>query len=94
VIRTIATDNNGIEALAETIAKFRAQFESSSDRSKKHAAHWRNRLIELLEARILDRVLNAAGGESALNQLARDVAERRTDPFAAVNLLLAKSGIK
>jgi LAO/AO transport system kinase len=94
VIRTVATDNKGIEVLAETVAKFRKHFESSSERAKKHTEHWRNRLIELLEARILDRVLNAAGGESALNQLAADVAERRKDPFAAVNELLAKSGLR
>jgi GTPase len=92
-IRTIATDNKGIDVLAETVAKFRAHFESGSDRAKKHAEHWRKRLLELLEARILDRVLNAAGGEAALNQLARDVALRQKDPFAAVNELLAKSGL-
>jgi LAO/AO transport system kinase len=93
VVRTIATDNKGIDAVAAAIAKFRAHFESSSKRSRKHTEHWRNRLIELLEARILDRVLNAAGGESALNQLASDVAERRKDPFAAVNELLSKTGL-
>src|SRR5262245_42786537 len=93
VIRTVATENKGIDILAETVAKFRKHFKSSSERAKKHAEHWRNRLIELLEARILDRVLNAAGGEAVLNQLAADVAERRKDPFAAVNELLAKSGL-
>ena len=93
VIRTIATDNKGIDALAAAVAKFRTHFESSSERSQKHAEHWRNRLLELLEARILERILSAAGGEAALNQLAADVAERRTDPFAAVNQLLAKSGL-
>ena len=94
VIRTIATENKGIDVLAETVAKFRKHFESSSERAKKHTEHWRNRLIELLEARILDRVLNATGGEAALNLLAADVAERRKDPFAAVNELLAKSGLR
>jgi LAO/AO transport system kinase len=93
VIRTIATDSKGVDALAAAIANFRAHFESSSERRKKHAEHWRNRLVELLEARILERVLNAAGGEAALNQLATDVAERRKDPFAAVNELLSKSGL-
>jgi len=94
VIRTIATENKGIDTLAETIFKFRQHFESSSERTQKHAEHWRNRLLELLEARVLDRVLNAAGGEAALNRLAADVAERRKDPFTAVNELLAKSGFR
>src|SRR5262249_13283952 len=93
VIRTIATDNQGIDALAAAVHKFRAHFESSSERSKKQAEHWRNRLLELLEARILQRVLKAAGGEAALNHPAADVAERRIDPFAVVNQLLAKSGL-
>jgi len=94
VVRTIATENKGLAELANAVGKFRAHFDSSSERSKKHTEHWRNRLIDLLEARILDRVLNAAGGEAALNQLAEDVAERRKDPFAAVNELLAKSGLR
>jgi LAO/AO transport system kinase len=94
VIRTIATENQGIDRLADTIAKFRVHFESSGERTKKHTEHWRNHLLELLESRLVERVLKAAGGEAALNQLASDVAERRKDPFAAVNEILAKSGLQ
>src|SRR6201997_105553 len=94
VIRTVATENKGIENLAATITKFRTHFESSGERAKKHTEHWRNHLLELLESRLVERVLNAAGGEAALNRLATDVAERRKDPFAAVNEILAKSGLQ
>jgi LAO/AO transport system kinase len=93
VIRTMASENKGIDTLAEAIARFRTHFESSGERAKKHTEHWRNHLLELLESRLVDRVLRAAGGETALNQLAADVAERRKDPFAAVNEILAKSGV-
>src|SRR6201987_1269527 len=65
IIRTTATENKGIAALAEAVAKFRAQFAHSTERTNKHTEHWRNRLIELLEARLLDRVLNSTGGEAA-----------------------------
>jgi LAO/AO transport system kinase len=94
VVRTVATENAGIDALADAMAKFRASFESSSERTRKHAEHWRSRLLELLQARILDRALNSAGGEAFLNQLAAQVAERHMDPFAAVNELLRKSGLR
>src|SRR6266849_6080094 len=94
VIRTVATENRGIDNLAATIAKFRTHFESSGERTKKHTEHWRNHLLELIESRLVERVLNAAGGEAALNQLAADVAERRKDPFAAVNEILARSGLQ
>ena len=93
VIRTVATENRGVDALSAAIAKFRAQFAASAQRSRKHAEHWRNRLLELLEARIVERVVEAAGGESALNRLAGEVAERRKDPFAAVKELLSKAGL-
>jgi len=94
VIRTVATENKGIGALAETIAKFQTHFESSNERTKKHTEHWRNHLLELLESRLVERVLSAAGGQAALNQLAADVAERRKDPFTAVAEILAKSGLR
>jgi LAO/AO transport system kinase len=94
VIRTVATENKGVDSLAETIAKFRTHFESSGERAKKRSEHWRIHLLELLESRLVERVLNGAGGESTLNQLASDVAERRKDPFTAINEILAKSGLK
>jgi LAO/AO transport system kinase len=94
VIRSVATENKGVDNLAETIAKFRTHFEYSDERAKKHTEHWRNHLLKLLESRLVERVLNAAGGEVALNQLAADVAERRKDPFTAVAEILAKSGLQ
>jgi len=94
VVRTVATENAGIDALADALEKFRARLESSSEREKKHADHWRHRLLELLEARVVDRALNAGGGEAFLNQLAAQVAARQMDPFAAVNELLRKSGLR
>ena len=90
VIRTVATENKGIDQLAETAAKFRAHFESSTERSRKHTQHWRNHLLKLLESRLVERVLVAAGGEAALNELAADVAERRKDPFTAVAEILRR----
>src|SRR5438309_5632730 len=45
VVRTVATENKGIEKLAEAIARFRTHFESSGERAKKHTEHWRNRLV-------------------------------------------------
>src|SRR5260221_4500577 len=64
VIRTIATEDKGVDALAETIAKFRTHFESSGERSKKHTEHWRNHLLELLESPLVERGLNDAGSDA------------------------------
>src|SRR5258708_3412124 len=93
VIRTVATENKGIDPLAETIAKFRTHFESSGERKRKHVEHWKNRLLELLGSRLLERALGGAGGEARLAELAGQVADRKKDPFTAVNEILRRSGL-
>jgi len=93
VVRTVATENKGIASLAETVQRFRGRSDSAAERGRKHVEHWRRRLLELLETRILERIVSAAGGEAALTALAAEVAERRKDPFAAVNEILRKSGL-
>ena len=94
VVRTVATENKGIDHLADTVAKYRIHFESSGERTKKHTEHWRKRLIELLESRLLERVLAEKAGKRACAELAAEVADRKKDPFTAVNEILAKSGLQ
>ncbi len=93
VVRTVAAENKGVEGLAETVAKFRMHFEASGERQRKHVEHWKNRLIELLGSRLLERALGGAGGEERLAELAGEVADRKKDPFTAVNEILRRSGL-
>jgi GTPase len=88
VVRTVATENRGVDELAATIERFREHFESSGERRKKHVEHWKNRLIEMLESRLLEKVLGGKNGEARLEELAAAVAERKKDPFSAVAELL------
>ena len=94
VIRTVATENRGIEQLAETVEKFRKHFEPSGEREKKHVEHWQNRLIEMLESRLLQKVLGGKTGEERLRALAAEVAARRKDPFTAVEEILKSEEAK
>src|SRR5438477_2810672 len=66
VIRTVASENRGIDVLAAKIAEFRKHFESSGERQRKHIEHWKARLIELLESRLLQRALGGPDGEKRL----------------------------
>src|SRR5271165_6538434 len=93
VVRTVASESQGIEALAETVGKFRKHFAASNERHKKHVEHWEKRLVELLESRLLERVLGGAGGEKTLTEMAAAVAGRKKDPFSAVSEILEKSGL-
>jgi len=93
VVRTVATENKGVEGLAETVAKFRMHFEASGERQRKNVEHWKNRLLELLGSRLLDRTLGGAAGKAKLAALAGEVADRKKDPFTAVNEILKSSGL-
>ncbi len=93
VVRTVATESKGVGELAETIAKFRQHFEGSSERQRKKVEHWKERLLGMLEARLVERALGGDGGEVLLRDLAAAVADRKKDPFAAVAEILARSGI-
>ncbi len=89
VIRTVATENAGIDGLAAAIERFRNHFESSGQREKKHQDLCKNRLLGLLESRLLEQVLHGAEGERKLEHLAAEVSQRKKDPFTAVNELLS-----
>lgn len=93
VVRTIASENAGIVELGETVARFRKHFDSTDDRRNKRVEHWQKRLVELLESRLLERVLGKQDAESRLRALAEEVADRKKDPFTAVTELLRDSGL-
>jgi LAO/AO transport system kinase len=93
VVRTVATENKGIDALAGMIGKFQKHFEATGERQRKHIEHWKKRLLELLESRLLEKVLGGADGQSLLEELASEVAQRKKDPFTAVKEILARSSL-
>jgi GTPase len=92
VVRTVASEGRGVEELVEVIAKFRAHFASSTEREAKHVAYWKKRLVEMVSARAVERVLGGQRGEALLTRLAAEVAGRRMDPFAAVGEILEQEG--
>src|SRR5207302_1479354 len=47
-----------------------------------------------LEQQLMERVLGSADGEARLTELASEVAERKKDPFTAVNEILKRSGFE
>ena len=92
VVRTVASENKGIDTLAAAIAKFRAHFESSGERRRKHVEHWKARLIELVESRLLQKVLGGKDADARLTALAGEVADRKKDPFAAATEIMKQGG--
>jgi LAO/AO transport system kinase len=89
IIKTIATDNQGLEELAAAIESYR-DFQQNADGGahERRAAVARWRILELLRERLLARALEQHGANERLDALAREVADKRRDPYSAVEELL------
>ncbi len=93
IVRTVATENKGIPDVADAIAKFKKHFEARGDLPARRVERWKKRLIELLQAQLLERVVGSSAGERALETMAAEVAERKTDPYTAVRTILKSAGM-
>jgi LAO/AO transport system kinase len=90
IVRTVATENRGVDALVAGIERFRKHAETAPELRARETDHWRRRLIEMLEARLIERLLGSKESEARLTHLAQQVAARKTDPYGAVDELLAR----
>ena len=93
IVRTVATENKGVEELAVAIVEYREHFNTNADRQSNRVEHWKRRLVTLAGELFLERAVPGPQGEAALDALAREVAARRTDPYAAVHELLSRAGL-
>ncbi len=90
IVKTIATENKGITELADAIGSYYV-FQKGADagRTRRSAiARWR--ILELLRERLLARVLDGEGATRELDQLAAEVADKRRDPYSAVDEIMRK----
>jgi len=91
IVRTVATENKGVDELAEAIANYRQCSSDSAERQQRKIEHWKTRLLALAGEVFLKRAVSGADGEDALDKLAREVATREKDPYTAVRELLARA---
>src|SRR6202522_58996 len=74
VVHTFATENKGVAELARPIAAFRKHFEQAHDRKAREVSHWKEWILQRLEARLLERVVGEQLGERELDRIALQVA--------------------
>src|SRR6185503_13751443 len=88
IVKTVATENQGLKELAEAIDKFRQTQLAVPASSERRRAIARWRIVELLRERLLALVLASDASVAMLDQLADEVATRRRDPYSAVEELI------
>jgi GTPase len=93
VVRTIATQDQGIDELTSQIAAFRAHLGSDPACRSRQKNYWREWLLRLLQTRLAERALRKGVTEAEFDRLVSDVAARKIDPYSAVNEILSRSGL-
>jgi LAO/AO transport system kinase len=91
VVRTVATEDQGVAELARQIGRYREHIAKSENRQARQLAYWKEWLLRLLETRLLDRALGNSAAAAAFERSAAEVAARTKDPYTAVNEILARS---
>lgn len=90
IVKTIAIENQGVDALADAIDRFEQTQRDAGVNSDRRRAIARWRIIELLRENLLARVLDSDASVAMLDRLADEVATRRRDPYSAVEELLKR----
>lgn len=88
IVKTVAIENKGIDDLASAIESY-GDFQKNSDSSvsrRQAIAKWR--LLELVRERLLNDLVSRNGTDERLEKLALEIAEKKKDPYSAVEEIL------
>ncbi len=88
VVRTVASEGKGIEECAAAVARYRSFLQSSPYQRERSIQVQRDRLLEVVQTQILQRLVQQGSKKERLEELAQALAERRIDPFSAADELL------
>jgi LAO/AO transport system kinase len=85
IVKTVATEGRGIDELIETIDRSASFFQTSSARFEKKREAARQRLITLLEERLVRIAVEQVFPDGKLNKVAEEIANRQQDPYTIVD---------
>ncbi len=88
IVKTIATENKGIEELSEAIESYSKFLQTGEKSLERRTAIAKWRLLELLRERLLADILEKNGIREKLDEFAIEIAEKKRDPYSAIEELL------
>jgi LAO/AO transport system kinase len=90
ILETIAIEGKGIEAVTDCIEDHETYLRSSDEWEERELARSRQEINQLLQARFMERLVSEIS-RSERNKLILAVAERRLDPYSAVDELFKRA---
>jgi LAO/AO transport system kinase len=91
IVKTVASEGQGIEKLVERIAEYEAYLKKENLALQRNIHNWRERLVEMLRDSLLDRA-RAQLSDHDIEALAKQVAEHKRDPYSLVEEIAAGLG--
>ena len=88
VLKTVASEGNGIDELAGAIRQFEDHLRKGNLALKRSVHNWQERLIEMLRDGMLERVKGRIDA-GLLSHYAEEVAEHKRDPYTLVEEIIA-----
>jgi LAO/AO transport system kinase len=91
IVKTVATQGKGIDELLEAVERSYLFFQNSAARAHKKEEAERQRIITLLEERLVNTAVEQVFPDGELNKLVAEIAERRKDPYSIVEQIVRNS---
>jgi len=87
IVKTVASEGTGVAELAGAIAAYESFLSTRNLALGRRLQNWRDRLLEMLRAAMLDRA-RAQMGDGEVERLALEITEHRRDPYSVIEEIL------
>ena len=92
IVSTVATTGEGVDRLAQAIGDF-SDFSREKDLAQARLRRrWRKRLVELLERRLVQSVMEGRVSSEELGGYVEDIVARKQDPYSVVEEMMRRAG--
>ncbi len=90
IAKTVAIKNDGIKNLANKIEEHKGYLKESNLLENKRVEVMRRQLVNLLEEKVLDRIVNPIKNSKEFNEKISKIKEMKKDPYTSAEELLAE----
>ena len=92
IVRTVATENRGLDKLVEAIENYHAHLLAHATDNVKRTAIAEHRLLEILREQLLRRTLKSLD-QSQLKFFAEEIASKKNDPYSIAEQIINSSNM-
>ncbi|HEY3930036.1 MAG TPA: methylmalonyl Co-A mutase-associated GTPase MeaB [Candidatus Koribacter sp.] len=92
IVKTIASNGDGIPELVSKIDEYRSFLNKSEAGHEKRVQNWRDRLVEMLRDALLEQVEHDHLGNGAAHRYAAEIADHKRDPYTIIEEIVGTVG--